>query len=105
MTREAPPACTSCGACCTSPSARHVPVTGADWERLGDRAEALTEWTERHAFLRMRDERCIALEVGPDGVRCTIYEVRPEVCRALERGGAACEVERARRLPVLRARR
>lgn len=80
-------------------------MTGADWERLGDRAEALTEWTERHAFLRMRDERCIALEVGPDGVRCTIYEVRPEVCRALERGGAACEVERARRLPVLRARR
>lgn len=96
------PACTACGACCTSPSARHVPVTGADWERLGDRAEELTEWTERHAFLRMAGERCIALAVDASGVRCTIYAQRPEVCRALERGSGACEVERARRLPVLR---
>lgn len=79
-------------------------MTGADWERLGERADELTEWTERHAFLRMRGERCIALEVTATSVRCTIYERRPEVCRTLERGGGACAVERERRLPVLRSR-
>jgi Fe-S-cluster containining protein len=93
----------TCGACCTSPSARHVPVTGDDWGRLGDDADALTEWTQSHAFMRMNEGRCIALalEAG-GGARCTIYARRPEVCRALERGGPACDVERLRKLPIVR---
>lgn len=94
--------CRRCGACCTSPSARHVPVTGADYEALGDRAEELTDWTESHAFMRMTGGHCIALSIEPDSVRCTIYETRPEICRALERGGPACEVERAHKLPIVR---
>jgi Fe-S-cluster containining protein len=77
-------------------------VTGDDWARLGDAAETLTEWTESHAFMRMREGRCVALALAGDEARCTIYGRRPEVCRALERGGAACEAERARKLPVLR---
>lgn len=96
------PECTRCGACCTSASARHVPVTGRDWERLGDRADELTDWTESHAFMRMREGRCIALALEPGRAYCTIYERRPDICRELERGGPACEVERSRKLPVLR---
>ncbi len=94
--------CLRCGACCTSPSARHVPVTGRDWDRLADRADELTDWTESHAFMRMERGRCIALADDADRLRCTVYERRPDVCRELERGGPACEAERARKLPVVR---
>lgn len=77
-------------------------MTGDDWGRLGDRAESLTDWTQNHAFMRMHEGRCIALAVDDDGVRCTIYADRPDVCRTLARGGGACEVERAqKRLPVI----
>ena len=79
-----------------------MPVTGDDWSRLGDDADALTEWNESHAFMRMRGGRCIALAVAPGSARCTIYPRRPEVCRALERGGSACEIDRARKLPIVR---
>lgn len=97
------PECTRCGACCTSPSARHVPVTGDDYARLGGDADALTEWTARHAFMRMHEGRCIALALAGGEARCTIYARRPEVCRALERGGPACAAERSQKaLPVLR---
>lgn len=81
-------------------------VTGDDWERLGDEAEALTEWTARHAFMQMRDGHCIALSTGSGKALCAIYERRPEVCRALERGGPSCEAERATKSILLgRARR
>jgi len=93
--------CQECGACCTSPSARHVPVMGADWDRLGDRADELTEWTQSHAFMVMSEGHCIALALTPGHARCTIYERRPEVCRALERAGPACDVERSRKLRVV----
>lgn len=79
-----------------------MPVTGDDWARLGEDVETLTTWTERHAFMRMDGGRCIALRVQDGQTRCVIYERRPAVCRALERGGPACEAERARKLPVLR---
>lgn len=94
--------CLKCGACCTSRSARHIPVTGADWGRLGNEVEELTDWTENHAFMQMHAGHCIALDVEENGARCMIYSDRPEVCRALERGGPACEVERARKLPIVR---
>jgi len=81
-----------------------VPVTGEDWTRLADDADALTKWTESHAFMRMREGRCIALAIEGARARCTIYERRPEVCRALERGGAACEAERETKLVSIRAR-
>jgi hypothetical protein len=84
----------TCGACCTSRSARHVPVTGEDWGRLGDDADALTHWIENRAFMRVEAERCVALAVDGESVRCTIYARRPEICRALERGGPACAAER-----------
>ena len=92
--------CTSCAACCTSSSARHAPVSGDDWSRLGDEAERLVVWIENRAFMRMRDGRCAALQVA-DRARCTIYERRPAVCRDLERGSPACEAEIVRKGPVL----
>ena len=78
-------------------------VTGADWARLGESAEAVAHFVGHRAFMRMRGGHCAALEVRVDaatGARdffCAVYERRPQVCRDLGRGSAECEGERARK--------
>ena len=43
----------------------------------------------------MVDDHCAALQVRPDGsFVCALYEHRPQVCRDLARGSAACNAER-----------
>jgi hypothetical protein len=72
----------------------HAAVTGADWSRLGDDAEACTTWIGNLAFMRMEHGRCAALEAREDGgLACGIYSRRPEICRTLERGSPACAGE------------
>lgn len=94
-----PPAdCRRCGVCCFSDSAEYVWVRGDDWARLGDQAGELAHFIGRHAFMRMRDGHCAALEVRRDAAGraeffCTIYERRPEICRDLARGSPECLVE------------
>lgn len=78
-------------------------VTGEDWSRLGDDAEALTEWNANEAFMRMEGGRCVALVLESGRALCRVYERRPEVCRALERGSPACAAERDKGLVTLRA--
>jgi Fe-S-cluster containining protein len=51
--------------------------------------ERWTRWLENKAYMRIEDGRCAAL----NGTLCAIYEERPEICRALERGSPACEAE------------
>ncbi len=94
----------TCGACCTSRSARHVPVTGDDWSRLGADADVLTHWIENRAYMRVEAQRCVALAVDGESVRCTIYARRPEICRALDRGGPACAAERLLKTSLLNPR-
>jgi hypothetical protein len=80
-----------------------VPVDGRDWDRLGDDAERWTVWLGNRAFMRMEEGHCAALVRERSGRwACSVYVHRPEVCRALERGSAACEAELVRKLPVLR---
>lgn len=86
----------------------YVRVTGEDWSRLGEEAEARTTWIANRAFMRMEDGRCASLEARPAGrFACAIYERRPAVCRTLERGSPACAAEIVRksgaRLPVWNA--
>ncbi len=89
-----PPECTECAACCTSRSLRHASVTGDDWTRLDDVAEAMTTWIGNLVFMRMHDGHCAALEAREGGgFACSVYSRRPEVCRALERGSPACAGE------------
>jgi Fe-S-cluster containining protein len=73
-----------------------VPVRGDDYERLGDAAEALTVWNGVRCFMAMRDDHCAALRLEPESGRylCSVYEQRPETCRALERGSPECAGER-----------
>jgi Fe-S-cluster containining protein len=91
------PECLACGTCCFSTLDRYVPVTGDDYERLGDDAEALVEFIENRAYMRMERGHCVALRVEAGAARfvCSIYERRPETCRAIERGSPACHGELA----------
>jgi len=89
--------CLRCGTCCFSDSGTYVRVSGADFARLGDRAGPLVAWVGNRAYMRMREGRCAALRVEAQtgSFVCTAYEIRPQVCRDLERGSPGCEGELA----------
>jgi Fe-S-cluster containining protein len=93
---EGVPGCVDCGCCCFSRTPEYVRVFGVDWERMDDRARSLTDAHENRIAMRMTDGRCAALVIdGADRTfRCSIYEVRPDVCRSLERGSGACRADR-----------
>lgn len=88
--------CLFCGTCCFSTLETYVSVTGDDHARLGDHAEQYVQFTHNKAFMRMHDGHCAALAIDAERGRfvCSIYEVRPETCRTLERGSPACDGER-----------
>lgn len=89
------PDCLSCGVCCFSTLQTYVRVTGDDYTRLGDAAEALTTFVGNRCYMRMQGEHCAALAPSAEGFPCTVYETRPDTCRRLERGSAECLGERA----------
>lgn len=91
--------CQSCGACC---------AYSADWPRFSMEDDAQLERIPERlvaaggAGMRCEDARCSALagKVGR-ATSCTIYEVRPDVCRACMPGGGDCLIAReAFGLPV-----
>ncbi len=88
----------TCGACCFSVSPAYVSLSGADHARLSETEQTeLTRWIGNRVFMRMDAAHCSALEVDTgDGFPCSIYERRPEPCRALEQGSDACFNDRAR---------
>ncbi len=90
------PECIACGACCFSTLAEYVRVFGCDWDRMDDRAQALTHFLGNRCYMRIEDGRCAALLLDPSGPRflCAIYDARPDACRSLERGSGACLGER-----------
>ena len=93
--------CQSCGACC---------ATSAEWPRFSTESDAeiarIPEIliAENLSGMRCAGDRCLALEgtVGT-ATRCTIYAIRPEVCRACVPGDDACRMarEKHRLAPVL----
>ncbi len=71
-------------------------VFGCDWDRFDDRARGFAHFLGNRVYMRLEEGRCAALVVeaaGPSFV-CSIYEVRPDVCRSLERGSGACRADR-----------
>lgn len=100
------PDCQDCGACCFSTLSTYVRVMGSDYERLGEAAQTHTEFMGHRCYMRMRDGRCAALTQDAAGrFACTLYELRPDVCRDLERGSPACAAERERKLSLTRLAR
>ncbi len=92
------PECVDCGLCCFTTLPTAIRVTGDDHTRMGEFAEGFTVFHGNRCYLRVDEPRghCAALKVDPTGSRfaCGIYPVRPDVCRDLARGGAACAAER-----------
>ncbi|HWA45090.1 MAG TPA: YkgJ family cysteine cluster protein [Hypericibacter adhaerens] len=80
--------CQSCGACC---------AYSADWPRFSlESEEALARIPEAlvdagRGKMRCEGDRCAALtgEIGRS-TACSIYEVRPDVCRACQPGDPEC---------------
>jgi Fe-S-cluster containining protein len=99
------PDCRTCGACCHGDE-MWVHLVASDDERLGDeRVRRLTVLTEhgRGYFARsmaMIGGRCAAYRDRLDdggGGGCSIYEVRPDICREFQAGSADCHAARRRR--------
>lgn len=89
------PECLDCGTCCFSELPEYVRVWGCDHERMGDLADELTHFIGNRCYMRLVDGHCAALSIEPETGRfvCSIYDVRPDACRALGRGSAACRAE------------
>jgi Fe-S-cluster containining protein len=96
--RENP--CVSCGACCTY---------SENWPRFSTEDDATLNLipsalvNARGTGMRCEGDRCTALS-GQVGVAtsCTIYAVRPEVCRTCMPGDAECRMARTKvGLPAL----
>ncbi|MSU49129.1 MAG: YkgJ family cysteine cluster protein [Opitutus sp.] len=75
------PGCAGCGKCC------HLLVELV----LGD-DRVPEELVVEHSGVRCMDQHgdgaCVALDAGTR--LCTIYDLRPQVCRDFERGAALC---------------
>lgn len=101
---ETVPECLICGVCCFSRLDTFVRVTGDDHTRLGDRAEDLVRFDGHRAYMRMIDGHCAALRVekGSGQLVCSAYDTRPQTCRDLARGSAAClgEIATKRERPL-----
>lgn len=88
------PSCRSCGACC---------AYSREWPRFtleddADLARIPAAFVDDGlARMRCHGDRCAAL-AGEIGVStaCTVYDVRPQVCRACLPGDDACRLARAR---------
>jgi Fe-S-cluster containining protein len=97
-----PANCTECGACCYGDGPKYVRVTGSDYSRLGERAVGVTHFEGNRCYMRLVERRCSALDGSFRERRCScsLYDSRPEPCRALEHGSAECravlERERSR---------
>jgi hypothetical protein len=84
--------CQACGACCAH---------SAEWPRFSLESEAALSRIPAALIdasgsgMRCAGNRCAAL-AGSVGVStaCTIYAVRPEVCRTCEPGDAECGIAR-----------
>ncbi len=96
--------CQRCGACCYGDE-MWIHLLVDDDERLGPtNAEKLTTLT-RHGrgfvarSMRMVDGHCIAYStnLGDGRCGCTIYSLRPDICRDFEAGSPGCRAARARR--------
>ncbi len=92
--------CQGCGACC---------AYSENWPRFSTEEDDALDLipkelvNARGSGMRCENDRCAALsgKIG-EAVSCTIYAIRPEVCRICMPGDAECAMARRKYgLPVL----
>lgn len=107
----APADCTHCGACCLSDSSAYIRVFEVDYQRMDERARALTRSHNGQRQMRFREGRCTALsiDVAAGTLKCSIHPQRPDACRWLEQHSHECRRQvrdkRPAALLLLRGRR
>lgn len=74
----------------------YVRLFDCDVERLGG-VEELAVHVDGALYLRMIGDRCVALREGGGRFVCSVYERRPDACRALASGSTACVEARRRK--------
>ncbi|MBD9414304.1 YkgJ family cysteine cluster protein [Pseudomonas sp. PDM16] len=79
--------CSTCAACCCQLEVMLITDTGVP-QRFID-----TDDWGGEVMRRLDDGWCAALD--RDSMRCTIYEVRPLICREFATGSAECHDERS----------
>jgi Fe-S-cluster containining protein len=79
--------CASCEACCCRLEVLLISDTG-----VPDRYVDIDEWGGR-VMARLEDGWCAALDRNT--MMCSIYEMRPLICREFEVGEHECRAERA----------
>lgn len=96
------PECTDCGACCFSLAGDYIRVFDVDRARMDARAVGMTTVHEGVRFMRFEAGRCAALALDPHTGRvgCSIYGMRPDACRWLERGSGECHSQIAAKSPA-----
>ena len=92
---EGVPECTSFGTCCFSDLPEYVRVFGVDMDRMDERAAGYTHFIGNRCYMRLEGGHCAALVIDPEArlFLCAIYEMRPDVCRSLDRGSGSCRGE------------
>jgi Fe-S-cluster containining protein len=84
---QVPNKCEGCGACCAHKGDdKWVEVTAHDALHIPDQFLQPGD-IEPFAMRQTSDGRCICLG---DDKRCLIYENRPAICRAVQRGDSIC---------------
>ncbi len=86
--------CVECGRCCHHPPST-VSLLLADEARMGEplltRLTIVYERPPHFRFMKNDLERCAALDLRvPGQYPCGVYSVRPDGCRDVEPGSAAC---------------
>ena len=80
--------CVSCGACCFSRNPRYLELLPWDAARSLPPESLFTE--EGRTFVRFECGHCIHLDLSNGKAACSIYEDRPEACRAFRAGSFEC---------------
>lgn len=108
------PECNACGICCTTDiefgRGGYVRLRSEDIDRLPEKYRLKVVMDSDPGVHRLGTKgtpvtgyRCTALRGEPNrSTRCDIYDQRPKMCRAYERGSVDCRRERAQWLFVNR---
>lgn len=86
--------CQKCGACCChNPAVFLFPEEAKFF--LGDPELSKLVYKDKELYwLKIEDGQCIALDGEIGGVSCSIYDVRPQLCRDFEVGCRECRIVR-----------
>jgi len=80
--------CVACGACCFSRNPRYLVLLPEDRERDLPKDSLIVDGERR--FVDFSCGHCVHLDLTAGQAICTVYDNRPEACRAFRAGSFEC---------------